>query len=223
MSTYDLELCTDNLFGGDHMVGIFFPKVTLPRSIEVLMAYVQFDVDDVRDGETDQPIQIEISGEAVPSAHATAASYDLSSRCKTKTTVLWAPEPSIRKRDSLVTVDVSSIITEIVGTAQWTAGSSLGLFFHRTGGSGVRLVERYSPTGTATPSLLVKFDPGAKPHKLVPTPSCPAYTFPTTTTTTVTNLITSTTGTSSHVVGWCVDDGFGDASTYSWVTLSRLS
>jgi len=211
---------------GNQLVGIFWPQMAVPAGATIKSAYVTFQIDTVNnDGEagTDQPISIDIYGEANPSEAPQSKNFDLSSRCHTKASVTWKPISSVKVGEMLVSADVSSIIEEIVGGSAWAPYARLGLLFKRAvnSGKGNRYLESVGYEGGAkTPSLTVIMDTTAVPKALA-VPYCTDTTTTTVTSTTTVTTRTNTQGprpgtptTSTTSVGWCVSaDGDRDAAS----------
>ena len=110
--------------GNEQLVGIVFPSVDIGAGSILDSAYVLFDVDEVRPGQSDVDCLITIFGEknTNPAAPSNTAK-DLSNRVPTAAAVSWSPEPSVGVHDELMTPDISSVVNEIVGMPGWTAGN----------------------------------------------------------------------------------------------------
>lgn len=139
LDSSDLELMDD---GGEQVVAIVFPNVAIAPGSTVTEAFVMFDIDEVRPGQSDQDVTISIFGEAsaTPAMPTTTAS-DLTSRTPTAANVMWQPESSSVTHEVLTTPNIADIVNEITGLAGWAAGNSLNVMFGHTSGSGVRWVE----------------------------------------------------------------------------------
>ena len=132
--------------GGEQVVGITFPSVNIPQGDIVTSAYVLFDVDEVRPGQSDATTSVSIYGEAnTASAAPTTTANDLSNRVPTASNVMWQPEPSVGVHDDLTTPDISVVVNEIVSLPGWAAGNTMTILFGHTTGSGTRWVVRQSP------------------------------------------------------------------------------
>ena len=218
-SSGTLEMCADERDGyGEQTVGIFFPNVAIPPGATVRSAYVMFEVDDLVTGVggSDQPLTVQVSGEANPSAMPSLQKFDLTSRCKTSKNIMWRPEPSKAVHETVRTANFQPIVQEIVTGTSWTSGSRLGLFFSRAraSGSGNRVFESVGfRGGVKTPSLVVVIDSDADAKSLT-VPSCsntPTPWSPTTTTSpkTTRRPVVPTTSppaatTNPSTDGWCV-------------------
>ena len=150
-------------YGDEQIVAIVFPSVAIEAGTAIPNAYVLFDVDEVRPGQSDQSTTVNIYGEAnvMPAAPSTTAS-DLSSRTPTTASVTWQPETSMNVHDDLVTPDISSIVTEIISMDGCTIGNPMCILFGHVTGSGARWVESARENnGIMTPALAIERAGGA--------------------------------------------------------------
>ena len=155
LGSSDLELMSD---GGEQVVLIVFPAVTVPARATITHAQVLFDVDEVRPGQSDAETTITISGQIGPAALPQEQAHDITSRRTTRTSVIWRPEPSANTHDDLTTPDIGAVINEIVNGPGWSAGSNLGVVFGHVSGEGVRWVESSRENnGIGTPALRVSY------------------------------------------------------------------
>lgn len=157
MDSSDLELMND---GNEQVVGIRFPSVPVPPHAHITEAHILFDTDEIRPGQSDQPVTIAIHGEAnaMPAPLADSA-YDLSHRTPTRSSVQWEPEASVAVHDELYTPDIKSIVSEITSMSSWRSGNPLMVIMTQVSGSGVRWVESHrTNNGIDTPALVVTFD-----------------------------------------------------------------
>ncbi|MCE7996769.1 MAG: T9SS type A sorting domain-containing protein [Roseivirga sp.] len=144
----DLEFSNDENDNSSQTVGVYFPNISIPQGEVINSAYIQFQTDEVETG----PITITIRGEltANPSTFTTTTD-DVSDRLTPGTTASesWTPadwnstgEASSAQR----TVDISSVIEEIVGQVGWSNGNALVILF--TGADGNRRTAEVNPTMT---------------------------------------------------------------------------
>jgi hypothetical protein len=121
-------------------------------------AWVHFLVDEVRGGQSDTTVTVNIYGEKNANAAApTLNAKDLSSRAITDAAVVWQPETSLNVMDSLDTPDIGDVVREIVGMSGWGLGNSICILFGHIEGAGVRWVESSSEEdGIMTPSLYIQ-------------------------------------------------------------------
>ena len=160
LTSSDYEIMHDG--SGDaneQVVGVIFPSVGVPSGAFITEARVIFDVDEVRPGQSDKSVTVNIYGEANtnPAAPSNTAS-DLSNRVPTAAAVTWVPETSVGVHDDLITPDIRTIVQEIVDLPGWTPGNPMGILFGHVTGTGSRWVEAFSTNnGIDTPALTVTY------------------------------------------------------------------
>lgn len=128
----DLELVNE---AENQTVGIRFSNVDVNQGATVTSAFVQFEVDAISTG----VITITIQGELDPNADAFSTTVnDVTDRTPTVASLTWTPgdwttvnENGIEQR----TVNIGSIIEEIVGQGTWANGNSLVLIFSGPSGN----------------------------------------------------------------------------------------
>ena len=140
----DLELVNET---NNQTVGIRYSNVDLDQAQTITSAFVQFEVDEVTSGE----ITITIRGELTTNAAAFSTSAnDVTGRSTTTASVSWTPDDWTTLNENGIdqrTVDISSIIQEIVNQGGWANGNSLALIF--SGPTG------YTRTAETDPLLIV--------------------------------------------------------------------
>jgi hypothetical protein len=123
LSSSDLELVND---GSTHQtVGIYFPGVNITQGATISNAYIQFQTDEVSTGS----VTFTIKGQDVDNASTFGSNdYNISSRTTTSASVTWSPadwntvgQTGTNQR----TVDISSIIQEIVNRGGWSSGNGM--------------------------------------------------------------------------------------------------
>ncbi|GAB5524150.1 MAG: hypothetical protein Roseis2KO_20220 [Roseivirga sp.] len=144
LGSSDLELVNDG--GTAQTVGVYFPNVDINQGALVNSAYIQFQADEVQTGS----ITITIRGELGTSpATFSTTTDDVSDRLTPGTTASesWSPvdwntigENGVAQQ----TVDISSILQEIVDQGGWTSGSPMVIIF--TGPTGNRRTAEVNPT-----------------------------------------------------------------------------
>ena len=169
LTSSDYEFCAD---GHEQVVLIRFPSVDIQPNAVIEQCRVLFKVDEIRPGQSDVEVQVQIFGDANPNPTPVVdTAHDISSRRRTSAAVNWAPEPSVNAGDPLVTSDIGSIVTEIISMPGWRAGNPLALIFARASGEGVRWAESSESdrNGVMTPALVttVRYGP---PLPLPPAP-----------------------------------------------------
>lgn len=128
----DLELVNED---ENQTVGIRFGNVDIDQGQTISSAFVQFEADAVTSGE----ITITIHGELATNAAAfTDTDNDVTDRTTTTASVSWTPNDWDQINENGVdqrTVDISSIIQEIVNQGGWANGNSLVLIFSGPSGN----------------------------------------------------------------------------------------
>jgi hypothetical protein len=160
LNSSDLELVYEGAAAdnNEQVIVICFPNVLIESTDSVSSAFVLFDIDEVRPGQSDADTTINIFGEASSSCVApTAAANDVSSRAATTAAVTWQPAASANTHDDLATPDLTPIVNEIIALSGWAAGNSMGIMFGHVSGAGSRWVESSSTNnGIATPQLVIQ-------------------------------------------------------------------
>ncbi|MBN1672278.1 MAG: S8 family serine peptidase [Kiritimatiellae bacterium] len=155
LDSSDLELGHESAGAGhDQLVGLRFANLAVPQGARIARAYVQFQTDEVTAG----PVSLEIRGQAIDDAAPfAAAASNISLRARTAAAVSWAPpawnvagEAGSAQR----TPDLSALITEIVGRADWQPGHALCLIIT---GTGQRTAEAFEGDAAGAPELFVEY------------------------------------------------------------------
>jgi len=188
LNSSDLELVEDTTI---QTVGIRFQSIAIPKSSQIISAYIQFQVDEVSSGVTN----LNLCGEAQDNPDTfTSTNFNISSRVKTSSSIDWSPLPwtvvgqtGIDQR----TPDISPIIQEVVNRSGWVEGNSLVIIIN---GSGERTAGAYDGTRTGAPILHIEYVPYSNNTPTATYSTTPSQT-PTGTrsyTTTPTNTVTHT-------------------------------
>ena len=130
LGSSDLELAFD---GNQQAVGILFGNVSVPQGAVINNAQIQFQTDESFSG----TVTLTIVGEEVNnSALFTTSNSNVSSRTPTSSSVVWSPpnwtvigEEGVNQQ----TVDLSSIVQEIVDRPGWTSGNNMTFIITGTG------------------------------------------------------------------------------------------
>jgi hypothetical protein len=127
-------------------IGLRFINVDIPQGATVIASNIQFTADSSNGTE---PVELTIYGEAVGNALPyTDTAFDLSTRTQTAASVVWtiteewSTSSGEDKTDAQRTVDLSSIVQEIIDSPDWTPGNSINFFMVATGASA-------TPSGTS--------------------------------------------------------------------------
>lgn len=144
LTSSDIELVNDG--GTLQTVGVYFPSVAIAQGTTVSSAYIQFQADEVQTG----LITITIRGELGTSAATfTTNTNDVTDRLTPGTTASesWTPADWNTIGESSTaqqTIDISSIVQELVNQGGWTTGSPMVFIF--TGPAGNRRTAEVNPT-----------------------------------------------------------------------------
>lgn len=151
LDSSDLEIGEVSSGEGLMNIGIRYQNVMIPVGSIISEAYIQFNADDVGSN----PVELTIYGEDVGDAEAyTTDAGNLSARELTTATIVWnIPEwiDSGDRGDAQRTVNIASILQEIVNREDWESGNSINIIMKPTGAtltvtstSGGRESEDYS-------------------------------------------------------------------------------
>ena len=161
LGSTDLEMVAEST---DQIVGLRFLSVPVPQGVVITRAYITFQTDSDAgqggSGDTDLVIQGELIGDA-PGFSGT--SQNISNRTRTTQQVEWNDIPAWNTADELHnTVDISSVIQEIVGQTAaspggaWASGNDMVIIIT---GSGKRSAESKNGGGTTTLHIEYSEDP----------------------------------------------------------------
>ncbi|MFV0566820.1 MAG: IPT/TIG domain-containing protein [Flavobacteriaceae bacterium] len=151
LASSDLEIGEVSSGQGLMNIGLRFNGVSIPEGSIISEAYIQFKTDATGSGE----VEMTIYGENTANAEAyTDVVGNLSSRALTQANAVWniAPWENVGDRgDAQKTVNISSIVQEIINQDDWASGNSINIILKNTGvsatataTSGGREAENYS-------------------------------------------------------------------------------
>lgn len=163
LTSTDLELVNDSASGaGDQIVGLRFSNVEIPQGAIIREAIIQFAADESQSEITQLLIQTEASDYSMPFA---TNKFDISSRPRSRLSVLWTPPPWTAGETNLNqrTPNLAGILQEVVSRPGWKPGNALSFIitgkghrtadsFDKSGGIPARLVVNYT---TPTPLYTV--------------------------------------------------------------------
>jgi len=139
LGSSDLEMGEIDGGFGKEVIGVRFRDVNIPVGSTIVSATIVFMCDDTGSG----PVNLRIHGENVGnSPENTATPFNTTSRPKTTASVLWSVAPWLVKQEKgpdQTTVDLATIVQEIVNRGDWTASNSMNFIFTQEGAN--------SPTG----------------------------------------------------------------------------
>jgi len=148
----DLELVTED---ENQTVGLRFTNVELDSGEVINSAFIQFETDEVTVGAVSITIQGQLSSNAADFTTTVNDVSNLATRPRTVATVTWTPNEWDlvgEKGTDQLTVDIGTIVQEIVNQAGWVNGNSMVFIF--TGATGnTRIAEN-----DATLSINTAFD-----------------------------------------------------------------
>ncbi len=118
----DLEFPND---GGLQVIGLRFLNVNIPKGAMITKAYIEFVVDEATGPEV---CNLVIDGELNPDATLFLdVGHNVNSRPRTAAKVAWSPEPWPTVGVKKQTVDISTVIEEIVSQPGWVSGNALAV------------------------------------------------------------------------------------------------
>src|SRR5262245_35319497 len=150
----DVRLGGNDLHLGTNIVGLRFVNVGLPRDATIVSAAVQFTAS------SDDAVAttLAIVGEANSNAATFAnTASDISNRVATLASVSWSPDPWVNKDAGPAerTPDLSALLTELVGRADWSVTSPVVLRFEA--GTGQRRPVEFDGDKTRAAVLQVTY------------------------------------------------------------------
>jgi pimeloyl-ACP methyl ester carboxylesterase len=160
LDSFDLELVRDFGLRGsdDQTVGLRFERISVSKESRVTEARLIFNSWFPTQGDA----EFRIHAELAPDAGAISSSpRNISSRRRTKASVLWSPSQwSVGETSACRTPDLSSLINEIVSLPEWESGNSV-LFIIT--GAGRRVAKSFELEPAASPRLFVEYIPADSP------------------------------------------------------------
>jgi hypothetical protein len=155
LTSNDLEMVIDA--DSIQKIGIRFQNISIPQCAVITNATIQFTAKNTfgNDGSCDLTIYGENSDNAVTFSNA---DFNISNRLKTDAAVNWIPNVWIGDASGPAqkTVDISSIIQEIVNREGFVSGNSVSVIIE---GSGLRRAFSYNNSQATAPEICIEFDP----------------------------------------------------------------
>jgi len=158
LNSSDLELTYDGKDLEEQLIGLRFKNLNIPKDVSLVKAYIQFQVDETSDEETNLTIHGE---KAVSPLTFEASGFNISNRTLTQSSVLWRPTPWLVEGESGVaqqSVDLSSIVQELIDQEGWSSGERSLSFI--ISGTGHRVAESYNGSITGAPKLYISYIEG---------------------------------------------------------------
>lgn len=156
LSSSDLEFGEISSGQGLMNIGLRFNNVMIPQAASITEANIQFNADNTGSDAVELTIYGENIADAAPYSETAG---DLSERTLTSANEVWniAPWSNIGDRgDAQKTVNIASIIQEIVNRDDWVSGNSIniimkhsGVSVNATSSSGGREAENYSSSDSS--------------------------------------------------------------------------
>lgn len=155
----DLELCWE--VDNSQYVGLRFQNVTIPQGSTINSAIVRFIIDAAQTGAVTLDIWGDDTDDATgfPNEGVGAGTNNISGRTPTTATATWniGAGEALSVNDQLDTVDISSVIQEIVDRGGWVSGNALVVIIHYTSGTNLREVESYDGESGDAARLIVDY------------------------------------------------------------------
>jgi hypothetical protein len=156
----DLELIDDDADnGGRQFIGLNFRYIIIPPGANIDSAYIEFVCDETKDGTADAYLLI--WGHLTPNPDGFEAPFVISDRPKTVAKVSWEPEPWTAVGQVSQTVDISSIIQELIDQPGWAAGNAIEIIVgedtSKPAFTGSRCAESYDGSASQAPLLHITY------------------------------------------------------------------
>lgn len=133
-------------------VGMRFTNVQIPKNANISSAAIEFTatVNNISAGTKT------IQGQAADNpATFTSTTNDVTNRTKTAASVSWTLS-NWSANQAYQTVDIKTIVQELVNRAGWASGNAMAFFVY--GATGTRAAYNYETSGQSSPRLKVTFD-----------------------------------------------------------------
>ncbi|MEE9533776.1 MAG: hypothetical protein V3W06_05115, partial [Acidimicrobiia bacterium] len=150
----DLELIQES---SNQTVGMRFNGVAIPPGATIVLATIQFMVDETDSVATSLTIQAEAEDNASTFA---SSSGNVSSRARTSASVAWSPPPwnTVGEQGpDQQTPNLAAVIQEVVNRLGWASGNSLVVIIT---GTGKRVAESFNGVSNAAPLLHLEYYTG---------------------------------------------------------------
>ncbi len=133
LGEFDTSGTPDN---GLQVIGLRFQGITIPAGATIQTASIQF-MSESADDDGSEECQMTIYGENVGNSPAfdELVQYSVAGRTKTTASVVWNIPAWLQDEvsDNTKTVDIASVIQEIVDRGDWASGNSLSIIMEPTG------------------------------------------------------------------------------------------
>jgi hypothetical protein len=143
-------------------VGIRFQKVYVPHGAVITDAFIVFDVDEqptngnARTDVLTEELTVTIAAQSADNAEAFLEERNnIAKRPRTQANVAWEIPGWTSEHALQASVDISTVVTEVVGRQGWAAGNSIVIMIRHESGEGVRIAESFRQ---GTPTLKVRWE-----------------------------------------------------------------
>jgi len=145
-----MDLTSPDLdFDNASTIGLRFRNIDIPANTTILEAFMEFTVDETDSATTGLTIKGEKSGDAAAFSYSRR---NITGRPQTTASVSWSPD-SWSEGEKKQTVDIKTIIQEIVNQGTWNSGNALSLILS---GTGERVAVTYNGEASNAPILKIK-------------------------------------------------------------------
>ena len=170
LNSSDIELGEDK---DTQTVGLRFTNLTVPQNATITRAYIQFKIDEADSVSS----QIVFRGESSDHASSfSSALHNVTNRPLTSALKMWMPGAWSSIGSIVNSVDLSTIVQEIVSHPGWYSGNAMAFVIKAVG---TRTAESFDGDETGGAKLIVEFDANSTPTPLPPSPiTAPPITTP---------------------------------------------
>ncbi|MCP4257410.1 MAG: hypothetical protein GY774_07755 [Planctomycetes bacterium] len=156
----DLEITDDNVDnGGRQIIGMNFRDISIVSGAKISSAYIEFVCDETKDGTEDAFLLI--SGHLTANPDGFTDPFTISDRPMTQAKVPWEPEPWTAVGQISQTVDISSIIQELIDQEGWASGNAIEIIISEDTSkpefTGSRTAESFNGSEPEAPLLHIEF------------------------------------------------------------------
>lgn len=151
----DIELMHD-AGSTEQLVGLRFQNVNIPQGATITSASIEFEVDSRRTGD----LALRIYGEDIDSAsyYLDSQAHNISSRTRTSASTLWSITQVSSTNSSMTTVDISTVVQEVIDRSGWAANNHMAFVLAHESGSGYRELESFDGESDAAAILHVTYE-----------------------------------------------------------------
>ncbi|MFC1603897.1 hypothetical protein ACFL5F_02615 [Planctomycetota bacterium] len=155
----DLEIVDDHIDnGGRQLIGLTFRDIYIAPGEVISNAYIEFVCDEIKNGTDDAYFLI--WGHLIPNSEGFIEPYVISDRLKTEAKVPWESDPWNALGQKIQTVNIASIIQELIDQEGWAAGNAVEIIIgadpSKPEFAGVRCAESYDGSPSNAPLLHIE-------------------------------------------------------------------